>query len=102
MDIADKNAREAAVRDELKSYFKPEFINRLHDIVIFNPSHLRISQRWLNLLANIATKLSDRGIGIKLHKVRKPLSQKSGFDPVFARAPVKRAMYKRLKIGLPS
>ena len=98
MDIADKNAREAAVRDELKSYFKPEFINRLDDIVIFNPLSLEnITKIVENLLANIATKLSDRGIGIELTQSAKAFIAEVGFDPVFGARPLKRAMYEEIE-----
>lgn len=98
MDIADKNAREAAVRDELKSYFKPEFINRLDDIVIFNPLSLEnITKIVENLLANIATKLSDRGIGVELTQSAKAFIAEVGFDPVFGARPLKRAMYEEIE-----
>ncbi|ETD25847.1 ATP-dependent Clp protease ATP-binding subunit [Helicobacter canis] len=98
MDIADKNAREAAVRDELKSYFKPEFINRLDDIVIFNPLSLEnITKIVENLLANIAAKLSDRGIGIELTQSAKAFIAEVGFDPVFGARPLKRAMYEEIE-----
>lgn len=98
MDIADKNAREAAVRDELKSYFKPEFINRLDDIVIFNPLSLEnITKIVENLLASIATKLSDRGIGIELTQSAKAFIAEVGFDPVFGARPLKRAMYEEIE-----
>ena len=79
MDIADTKEREAAVRDELKAYFKPEFINRLDDIVIFNPLSLEnITKIVENLLANIATKLGDRGIGIRADTSCQSLYRGSG------------------------
>lgn len=98
MDIADTKEREAAVRDELKAYFKPEFINRLDDIVIFNPLSLEnITKIVENLLANIATKLGDRGIGIELTQAAKAFIAEVGFDPVFGARPLKRAMYEEVE-----
>lgn len=98
MDIADTKEREAAVRDELKAYFKPEFINRLDDIVIFNPLSLaNITKIVENLLANIATKLGDRGIGIELTQAAKAFIAEVGFDPVFGARPLKRAMYEEVE-----
>lgn len=98
MDIADKTERESAVRDELKSYFKPEFINRLDDIVIFNPLSLEnITKIVENLLANIAAKLRERGIGIELSERAKSYIAQVGFDPVFGARPLKRAMYEEIE-----
>lgn len=98
MDIADTKEREAAVRDELKAYFKPEFINRLDDIVIFNPLSLaNITKIVENLLANIATKLGDRGIGIELTQAAKAFIAEVGFDPVFGARPLKRTMYEEVE-----
>ena len=98
MDMVDKKAREVAVRDELKSYFKPEFINRLDDIVLFNPLSLaNITQIVENLLAHIATKLSDRGISIELTQSAKAFIAEVGFDPVFGARPLKRAMYEEIE-----
>lgn len=98
MNIADKKERESAVRDELKSYFKPEFINRLDDIVLFNPLSLEnITKIVENLLANIAAKLSDRGIGIELTQSAKAFIAEVGFDPVFGARPLKRAMYEEIE-----
>ena len=98
MDIADEKERESAVRDELKAYFKPEFINRLDDIVLFNPLTLEnITKIVENLLANIAIKLSDRGIGIELTQAAKAFIAEVGFDPVFGARPLKRAMYEEIE-----
>lgn len=98
MDIADKAERESAVRDELKSYFKPEFINRLDDIVIFNPLSLaNITKIVENLLENISAKLRERGIGIRLSESAKAHIAQVGFDPVFGARPLKRAMYEEIE-----
>ena len=98
MDIPDKAERESAVRDELKSYFKPEFINRLDDIVIFNPLSLaNITKIVENLLENISAKLRERGIGIQLSESAKAHIAQVGFDPVFGARPLKRAMYEEIE-----
>ncbi|GAD19228.1 ATP-dependent Clp protease ATP-binding subunit [Helicobacter fennelliae] len=98
IEIADKNEREQAVRDALKSFFKPEFLNRLDDIVIFNPLGIdEISKIVDILLDGIRKKLEERGIEIELTPKAKQFVAQVGFDPVFGARPLKRALYEEVE-----
>lgn len=90
-----KNEREIAVKAELKNYFKPEFINRLDDIIIFNP----LSQTQLCNIVDIMFKdlqavLNNRGIKANLDESAKELIAKAGFEPVYGARPLRRALYE--------
>ena len=66
--------------------------------MLFNPLSLaNITQIVENLLAHIATKLSDRGISIELTQSAKAFIAEVGFDPVFGARPLKRAMYEEIE-----
>lgn len=98
MQIEDKNERENAVKDELKGYFKPEFLNRLDDMVIFNPlGQSQITQIVDIMFANIASKLKERDITITLDSRAKEFIASVGFDPVFGARPLKRALYEEIE-----
>ena len=98
MQIEDKNERENAVKDELKGYFKPEFLNRLDDMVIFNPlGQSEITQIVDIMFAHIASKLKERDITITLDSRAKEFIASVGFDPVFGARPLKRALYEEIE-----
>ncbi len=94
MSIADEKEREAAVWDELKQHFRPEFLNRLDDVVVFNPlGFAQISRIVDNMLGGIQAKLKERDITIELSAEAKQFVANAGFDPNYGARPLKRALY---------
>ena len=93
MEFKDPQDREKAVRDELKHYFRPEFINRLDDLIIFNPLGQEQIVKIVDVLfRGIEQKLKEREIEITLTEGAKQLIAKAGFDPVYGARPLKRAL----------
>ncbi|NPA50784.1 MAG: AAA domain-containing protein [Epsilonproteobacteria bacterium] len=93
MEFRDPEDREKAVKDELRKYFRPEFINRLDDVVIFNPlGKEQIKQIVDILFRNVKNKLQERDIDIELTDSAKEVIAEAGFDPVFGARPLKRAI----------
>jgi len=94
MEFEDKNEREKAVNNELKRHFKPEFLNRLDDIVIFNPLDLEAIRGIVDILfKSIKEKLASRDITVELSQSAKNYIAEVGFDPVYGARPLKRALY---------
>ncbi|MEA1954091.1 MAG: AAA family ATPase [Campylobacterota bacterium] len=95
MTITDKEERREAVNEELKRNFKPEFLNRLDDQVIFNPLDLEAITSIVDILfQSIQAKLSERDIAISLTPSAKAYIAEAGFDPVYGARPLKRALYE--------
>ena len=95
MTITDKEERREAVNDELKRNFKPEFLNRLDDQVIFNPLDLDAITSIVDILfKSIQSKLAERDITITLTQNAKAYIAEAGFDPVYGARPLKRALYE--------
>ncbi len=95
MEFKDPEDREKAVKDELKRYFKPEFLNRLDDIVIFNPLGEQEIVKIVDIMfRKIEEKLKERDIKIELTPSAKKLIARAGFDPVYGARPLKRALYE--------
>ncbi len=95
MTITNRDEREKAVNDELKRNFKPEFLNRLDDTVIFNPLDLEAITSIVDILfRSIQAKLAERDITITLTPAAKAYIAQAGFDPVYGARPLKRALYE--------
>jgi len=98
MEYKDKEQREKAVNTELKRHFKPEFLNRLDDVVIFNPLGLEAITKIVDILfETIKKKLSQRDIDIELTPKAKEYIAQAGFDPVYGARPLKRALYNEVE-----
>ncbi|WP_419678324.1 ATP-dependent Clp protease ATP-binding subunit [Aliarcobacter lanthieri] len=95
IEISDKEERRKAVLDELKAYFRPEFLNRLDDIVIFEQLNLNAITNIVDILFNnIKDKVKEKDITISLTPKAKEYIAKIGFDPVYGARPLKRAIYE--------
>lgn len=98
MELESKEDRRKAVQDELKHYFKPEFLNRLDDIIIFNPlSKDEIIKIVDIMFAEIAKKAMNKNIKISLTSKAKELIADVGFDPTFGARPLKRALQEEVE-----
>lgn len=98
IEIEDPEAKREAVNSELKKHFKPEFLNRLDDIVIFNPLKLDdITQIVSILFAGIQKRLQAKEITIILSDKAKEYIAKVGFDPIYGARPLKRALYETIE-----
>jgi ATP-dependent Clp protease ATP-binding subunit ClpB len=95
MNMAGDPNLENVVLDELKRHFKPEFLNRLDDIVQFNALGEEQIVSIVDLFfSEIAAKVKDRDIELTLSSAAKVLIAKAGFDPTYGARPLKRALYE--------
>ncbi|MFA6143426.1 MAG: AAA family ATPase [Sulfurimonas sp.] len=86
---------EGMVLDELKRHFKPEFLNRLDEVVVFNPlGEAQILSIVDLFFRDIAAKVVERDISLTLTESAKQFIAKAGFDPVYGARPLKRALYE--------
>ena len=98
MQFSEKREREKAVNSELKRHFKPEFLNRLDEIVTFNPLGLEAITSIVDILfKSIQKKLAGREIDIRLTEEAKAYIAKVGFDPDYGARPLKRALYDEVE-----
>jgi len=96
-----EKAAAAEVLDEVHRYFRPEFLNRLDDIVVFHSLRPEQIARIVDIqLAHLTKRLADRRIGIELTaRARAHLAEK-GYDPAFGARPLKRAIQRELESPL--
>jgi ATP-dependent Clp protease ATP-binding subunit ClpB len=84
-------AAQEAVRDELRRAFRPEFLNRLDEIVMFRPlTRDNLTHIIDILLAGLRARLADKTLGLEVTDAAKALIIDRGFDPVYGARPLKR------------
>jgi ATP-dependent Clp protease ATP-binding subunit ClpB len=97
-DIEDKKEIARRIDQALKSSFRPEFLNRIDERIIFN----RLSQEDITRIVDIqikslALRLADRNISIELDEKAKEILAQAGYDPVYGARPLNRAIQKMVQ-----
>ena len=86
---------------ELKKYFRPEFLNRVDDVVVFSPlTESQISGIIDIAVKGIAGRLADREITMALTDQAKAFIARASYDPAYGARPVKRYLQKNLETEL--
>jgi ATP-dependent Clp protease ATP-binding subunit ClpB len=92
------DAMKAAVMEIVGSHFRPEFINRIDDVVVFHP----LDRDQIRAIAGLQTdilrqRLQERDISLSLTDAALDLLGEAGFDPVYGARPLKRAIQSQLE-----
>ena len=95
-----ENVREAVMAD-LRASFRPEFLNRIDETVLFKPLALEEIERIVDLLlADINKRLVERRVTVTLDAKAKEWVAEKGYDPVFGARPLKRFLQRHLETKL--
>jgi ATP-dependent Clp protease ATP-binding subunit ClpB len=87
-----------AVMNELKACFRPEFLNRVDDIILFKPLHLGEVMRIAGLLAEqLKQRLKEQRISLYLSDEALSFIAQAGYDPVYGARPLKRYLQRELE-----
>jgi ATP-dependent Clp protease ATP-binding subunit ClpB len=90
--LADRDVRDDVLQ-VLRDHFKPEFLNRIDDIVVFTQlGREQIASIIEIQLAKLREMLADRGIVLEMDQSAKDLLVQEGYDPVYGARPLKRAI----------
>jgi ATP-dependent Clp protease ATP-binding subunit ClpA len=83
--------------DAVREHFRPELLNRIDDIVIFNALGMEQIKAIVDIqLAEVRERLADRKIELELTDAAKELLAAEGFDPVYGARPLKRAIQQKI------
>ena len=98
MQLDDEEEMRASVMNDLRQHFRPEFLNRLDEIVVFH----RLSREHLRSIVDIqlmrfVKRLGDRDITLELTDEAKDFLAEVGYDPTFGARPLKRAIQQHLE-----
>jgi len=87
-----------AVRNELRHHFRPEFLNRVDDIIVFRPLSRDDIRHIVDLqLAKLEKLLADRKLGLEVTPEARAYLAELGYDPVYGARPLKRVVQQRLQ-----
>ncbi len=90
-------AREAVQR-EMTAHFRPEFLTRIDDIVLFKPLTLDEIKQIVDLQTqDLRQRLAERGIRLEMTDEARDFVARSGFDPVYGARPLKRFLQHELE-----
>src|SRR5690625_1518944 len=85
----------AKVNEELKNNFRPEFLNRVDDVIVFHQlTETEIFQIVDLMIASLETRLKERDMGIELRPKAKKILAERGFDPVLGARPLRRTIQR--------
>jgi ATP-dependent Clp protease ATP-binding subunit ClpB len=87
---------------ELRSHFRPEFLNRVDEIVLFKPLTLEEIKQIVELqIEDVAERLASRRLSLELTEAARDLIARAGYDPVYGARPLRRFIQRDVetKIG---
>jgi ATP-dependent Clp protease ATP-binding subunit ClpB len=88
----------AAVMEIVGQHFRPEFINRVDEVVVFHPLGEEHIRRIVDIqVAHLRKRLADRDLDLELDDAARDLLGAAGFDPVYGARPLKRAIQHQLE-----
>ncbi|MGV9610727.1 ATP-dependent Clp protease ATP-binding subunit [Nocardia xishanensis] len=86
------------VNDELKKHFRPEFLNRIDDVIVFHQlTNQQIVEMVDLMIGRVATQLKNKDMAIELTENAKNLLAKRGFDPVLGARPLRRTIQREIE-----
>ncbi len=95
---ADWDDVDSAVRGQLQQHFRPEFLNRVDDIVVFRPLGMEELTRIVDLqLDRVVELVAEQGIVLDVSAAAKRYLASEGYDPVFGARPLKRAIQRSIQ-----
>jgi ATP-dependent Clp protease ATP-binding subunit ClpB len=100
--ISDSGKLEETTKDkvmnELRQHFRPEFLNRVDDIVLFKPLTLDEVEQIVGLLTkDLSRRLEERNINVEIAGAARKFIAKSGYDPVYGARPLRRYLQRELE-----
>ena len=100
-DDADVAANQEKIESALKKTFRPEFMNRIDDIIIFSPLKLGHVEQIVNLqMIEIQERLAEYGVTVELTDAARTWLAKQGYDKAFGARPLRRALQKHIESPL--
>jgi len=92
------DAMKASIMEVVGSHFRPEFINRIDDVVVFHPLGRAHIRKIVDIqLSYLRARLAERDIRIQLSEDARDKLANAGFDPVYGARPLKRAIQQQVE-----
>jgi ATP-dependent Clp protease ATP-binding subunit ClpC len=100
-DLTNYDRMKGKVQDELKNHFRPEFLNRIDDVIVFHQlTKDQIIQIVDLMIANLDERLKAKDMGIELTQAAKDLLAARGYDPLLGARPLRRTIQREIEDSL--
>ncbi|MFM1909690.1 MAG: hypothetical protein RLZZ545_388 [Actinomycetota bacterium] len=100
-DLTNYDRMKGKVQDELKNHFRPEFLNRIDDVIVFHQlTKDQIIQIVDLMVANLDERLKAKDMGIELTQAAKDLLAARGYDPLLGARPLRRVIQREIEDAL--
>ena len=100
-DLTNYERMKGKVNEELKSHFRPEFLNRIDDVIVFHQLNKdQIIQIVDLMIANLDERLKAKDMGIELTQAAKDLLAARGYDPLLGARPLRRVIQREIEDAL--
>jgi ATP-dependent Clp protease ATP-binding subunit ClpC len=100
-DLTNYDRMKGKVQDELKNHFRPEFLNRIDDVIVFHQlTRDQIIQIVDLMIANLDDRLKAKDMGIELTQAAKDLLAARGYDPLLGARPLRRVIQREIEDSL--
>ena len=100
-DLTNYDRMKGKVQDELKNHFRPEFLNRIDDVIVFHQlTKDQIIQIVDLMVANLDDRLKAKDMGIELTQAAKDLLAARGYDPLLGARPLRRVIQREIEDSL--
>jgi ATP-dependent Clp protease ATP-binding subunit ClpC len=100
-DLTNYDRMKGKVQDELKNHFRPEFLNRIDDVIVF---HQLTKEQIIHIvdlmIANLDDRLKAKDMGIELTQAAKDLLAARGYDPLLGARPLRRVIQREIEDAL--
>ena len=97
-DLTNYERMKGKVGEELKNHFRPEFLNRIDDVIVFHQlTQVQIIQIVDLMIASLDERLRAKDMGIELTKAAKDLLAKKGYDPLLGARPLRRTIQRDIE-----
>jgi ATP-dependent Clp protease ATP-binding subunit ClpB len=100
--VTDRGEIEEATKNrvmgELRQHFRPEFLNRVDDIVLFKPLTLQEVEQIVGLMTkDLSKRLEERHVKVEITEAARRFIAESGYDPVYGARPLRRYIQRELE-----
>ena len=100
-DLTNYDRMKGKVTEELKTHFRPEFLNRIDDVIVFHQLNKEQIQHIVDLMvANLDERLKSKDMGIELTQAAKDLLAARGYDPLLGARPLRRVIQREIEDSL--
>ncbi|CAB4529513.1 unannotated protein [freshwater metagenome] len=100
-DLTNYDRMKGKVQDELKNHFRPEFLNRIDDVIVFHQlTKDQIIQIVDLMIAGLDDRLKAKDMGIELTQAAKDLLAARGYDPLLGARPLRRVIQREIEDSL--